>query len=206
MILSSESGIKRTPKKAQKTKPQLIKCAECPKVYVRPGAYVTHVEKNHKKIEDKNESEKKSEEEETALYRDMSVMLVAADQKDDDEAELLSKEADKIEARIEEDRLRINEANTVTLDLEEIQTHALPAALVPVETNVEPPNNKDIIDLVNYANKELETFLNTTKVSMVNEPLVEVPKTVLPPPNSAASHYIQYNMIWCFSCNIAMQE
>ena len=194
MILSSESGIKRTPKKAQKTKPQLIKCAECPKVYVRPGAYVTHVEKNHKKIEDKNELEKKSEEEDTALYRDMSVMLVAADQEDDKEAEIFSKAADKIEARIEEDRLGINEANTVTLDLEEIQKHALPAALEPVETNDEPCNNKDVFNLVNYANKELEKFLTTTKVSMTNEPLVELPTTVLPPPNSAASHYMNKSL------------
>ena len=155
---------------------------------------MNHIEKNHKKTEDKNETQKKNQEEETALYRDMSVLMEAAENEDDKEATEISEEADKFEEMLEEERLGISAANTMSLNLDEIQAHALPAALEPVETNDKPVNNKDVIDLVNNGNKKLEKFLLTTKVSLTNEALVEVPNTVIPPPNSAASQYMNKSL------------
>ena len=199
--IDNQPGEAHKTQKTMKSKPKLIKCAECPKVYVRPGAYLNHVEKTHKKTEEKEKTQNKHEDEETALYRDMSLMLQAADREDDKEATKMSKEADKIEERLEnnrmeEERLGISTSNIVTLNMDEIQNNALPAALEPIETNDQPPKDMDVINLVNFGNKELELFLITTKVSLTNEPLVEVTNTntALPSSNSAASHYMNKSL------------
>ena len=87
------------------------------------------------------------------------IMLKAAEIGDEKESTELSKESDIVKTR-----LGIN-SNSVAINLDDIQTYALPSALEEVKTTDQAPNNTDVVDLLSLFSKELEEFVATTKVS-----------------------------------------
>ena len=186
--MSGQEASKQETQKSQEKNNIKMKCDYCKKVYVKPSYYVKHMKNTHNEEYRKKTDKINKEDAETELLKSVSVMIQAAEIEEANEATEIAKEFEN-----EDSRLGFN-FESVIINLEDIESLALPTAMEEVETNDEAPNSSDVMDLFSLGSKEMEEFVATTKESLSNEILVELATTDLPPPNSAASHFMSKSL------------